>query len=161
MVSIITSSYNSQAFIARTIESVLAQTYQDWEMLIVDDCSTDRSAAIIKRYCARDSRVKYLSTSRPSGSPCEPRNIGIRHARGRYIAFLDSDDMWLPNKLEEQLHLFEDAKTAIVYSNYEKVTEAGKREGRIIKASAQVDYDQLLLGNEIGSCSRRSTIPKR
>lgn len=103
-VSVITPSYNSSAFISQTIDSVLFQTYTDWEMLIVDDCSTDDSASIIKQYSKRDARIKYLKTDLPSGSPCEPRNIGIMSAQGRYIAFLDSDDVWLPNKLEEQLN---------------------------------------------------------
>lgn len=150
MVSIITPSYNSSAFIEQTIESVLAQTYEDWEMLIVDDCSTDTSAAIIKQYAKKDVRIRYLKTKHPSGSPCEPRNIGIRNAQGRYIAFLDSDDRWLPDKLEEQLHLFEDAATAIVYSDYEKMTEAGERENRIVRAPAEADYKRLLSGNVIG-----------
>lgn len=150
-VSVITPSYNSSAFIEQTIESVLSQTYTNWEMLIIDDCSTDNSAAIIKRYCERDVRIKYLKTECPSGSPCEPRNIAIREARGRYIAFLDSDDVWLPNKLEEQLKLFDDASIAIVYSNYEKISEEGERGQRIITAPSQVSYKELLKGNVIGN----------
>ena len=151
MVSVITPSYNSSVSIKQTIESVLSQTYTDWEMLIIDDCSTDNSVAIIKRYCERDVRIKYFKTEFASGSPCKPRNIGIINARGRYIAFLDSDDVWLPNKLEEQLKLFDDANTAIVYSNYEKISEEGERGQRIITAPSQVSYKELLKGNVIGN----------
>lgn len=151
MVSIITPSYNSSAFIEQTIASVLSQTYTDWEMLIIDDGSTDASLVIIKEYARKDSRIRFLQTEQPSGSPAVPRNMGIMNARGRYIAFLDSDDLWLPNKLEEQLKLFEDGETAIVYSNYEKISEEGERAERIIAAPLQVSYKELLKGNVIGN----------
>lgn len=151
MVSIITPSYNSSAFISQTIESVLAQTYTEWEMLIVDDCSTDDSADIIKRYCRQDARIRYLKTDVPSGSPCVPRNIGIMNAKGRYIAFLDSDDVWFPDKLEEQMKCFADTAATVVYSNYEKISEDGKREGRVVTAPSQVSYKELLKGNVIGN----------
>lgn len=150
MVSIIIACYNSKDFISHAIDSILQQTFSDWEIIVVDDCSTDESALIVKRYCGRNERIRYFKTDFPSGSPALPRNIGIANARGRYIAFLDSDDMWLPDKLKEQLHLFDDDKTAIAYSNYEKMTEIGQRENRIIKAPSTVNYKQLLLGNVIG-----------
>ena len=105
LISIIVPCYNSERYIVQSIESVIMQTFQQWEMIIVDDCSTDNSADIIKKYEAKDFRIRYLKTNEPSGSPSIPRNIGIREARGRYIAFLDSDDIWLPKKLEEQLNL--------------------------------------------------------
>lgn len=150
LVSIIVPCYNSEVFICSAINSVLSQTYKNWEMIVIDDCSSDKSQEIIESYAHKDNRIKYLKTDTPSGSPTLPRNIGITNARGRYIAFLDSDDMWLPDKLKEQLCLFDDDKTAIVYSNYEKMTEAGERENRIIKAPPAVNYKQLLLGNVIG-----------
>ncbi|HOD27262.1 MAG: glycosyltransferase family 2 protein [Bacteroidales bacterium] len=150
MISIITPCYNSVDFISQTIDSVIAQTYTDWEMIIVDDNSKDNSPEIIQAYCRKDPRIKYIRTERPSGSPTLPRNIGLKHARGRFIAFLDSDDMWLPTKLEEQLKLFRENKVAIVYSNYEKISEEGKRGNRIIKAPAKADYKTLLKGNVMG-----------
>lgn len=149
-VSIITPTYNSIAYIEKTIISVLKQTYQNWELLIVDDCSTDNSCELIKKFVALDSRIKYLKTDQPSGSPTLPRNIGIQHASGRFIAFLDSDDVWLSNKLEEQIGLFEDKNTAIVFSNYEKIDEDGNRAGRCIVAPDRVSYKKLLLGNVMG-----------
>lgn len=151
MVSIITPCYNSEDFISQTIESVISQTYSDWEMLIVDDCSSDRSPEIVREYMERDQRIRYLKTDKRSGSPTMPRNIGIENAKGRYIAFLDSDDLWLPTKLEEQMKVFsvnEDA--SVVFSYYEKISEEGLRSGRIISSPKRVSYGKLLYGNVIG-----------
>lgn len=150
MVSIITPCYNSELYISIAIESVIAQTYSDWEMIIVDDCSTDKSALIINKYCQKDYRIKYKKTDSPSGSPTKPRNIGIAEAKGRYIAFLDSDDIWTPDKLMKQLPLLEDPKVAIVYSYYEKIDEAGNEAHRLVKSSSMHSYKSLLYGNEIG-----------
>lgn len=150
LASIITPCYNAERTIKQTIESVLSQTYPYWEMLVVDDCSTDESAKIIKEYTAKNPRVKYYKTEKISGSPSLPRNIGIEHAQGRFIAFLDSDDIWLPNKLKEQIGLFEQANVAIVFSNYEKINEDGDRHSRYIIAPSQISYQQLLKGNVIG-----------
>ena len=150
MISIITPCHNAQATIKETINSVLSQTYRDWELIIIDDCSTDNSATIILDFVKNDSRIKYLKTEAPSGSPTLPRNIGIENATGRYIAFLDSDDAWLPDKLEKQLRVFEDERVAIAFSDYEKMSEDGERNNRIVKAPLKVDYKQLLRGNVIG-----------
>lgn len=151
MVSVIMPNYNSEQYISDAIESVLAQTYQDWEMLIVDDCSTDRSYEIIESYARKDSRIKAYRTERHCGSPGLPRNVAVGHARGRYIAFLDSDDQWMPEKLESQLRLFESADdAAVVFSFYEKISESGERYDRIVKSPSTVSYKQLLKGNVIG-----------
>ena len=150
-VSIITPCYNAERFIAQAIESVLAQTYTDWEMLIVDDCSKDNSASIISKYEEKDCRIKYFKTDKPSGTPALPRNIAIENATGRYIAFLDSDDLWLPEKLEQQIPLFENESVAVVFSNYEKIKENGDRSNRLIKAPVSVDYKQLLKSDVIGN----------
>ena len=143
--------YNSGTFIRQAIESVRNQTFGDWELLVVDDGSTDDSADIIKDMEQTDGRIKYLKTNAPSGSPIVPRNIGVKNALGRYIAFLDSDDAWLPNKLERQMKMFEQYEDmAICFSNYEKMTEQGERNNRIIKAPSISTYKQLLLSNVIG-----------
>lgn len=143
--------YNSGTYIRQAINSVRGQTYQDWELLVVDDGSTDNSADIIKGMEQTDGRIKYLKTNAPSGSPIVPRNIGVKNALGRYIAFLDSDDAWLPNKLERQMKMFEQYEDmAICFSNYEKMTEQGERNNRIIKAPSISTYKQLLLSNVIG-----------
>ena len=150
LVSIITPCYNASSFISQTIESVLAQSFDDWEMLIVDDCSQDDSSVIIRNYRDKDSRIRYLRTDKPSGSPTVPRNIGIREAKGRYITFLDSDDVWLPNKLKEQLKVFSGSDVAIVFSNYEKIGFEGERTGREVIAPSIVDFQLLLKGNCLG-----------
>ena len=149
LVSIITPCYNSSKFIVQTIESVLAQTYQNWEMIIVDDCSKDDSIAIITDYLEKDKRIKLFTTEKNSKSPVEPRNIGIKNAKGRFIAFLDSDDIWLSTKLEQQIKLFLNKKTAIVYSNYEKINEKGERNNRIVVNPSVSSYKELLKGNII------------
>ncbi len=100
LVSIITPAYNCAKYIGETIDSVLAQTYPHWEMLIVDDCSTDNTEEIVKSY--NDPRIKYLKNEKNSGAALS-RNYALREAKGRWIAFLDSDDMWMPEKLEHQI----------------------------------------------------------
>lgn len=150
LVSVIMPVYNAEMFLNQSIQSVISQTYQNWELLVVDDCSSDNSAILIHQFETNDKRIKYLKTERPSGTPTLPRNIGIKKAKGRYIAFLDSDDIWLPNKLEEQLPLFKDKNTAIVFSNYEKITEKGERNQRFIMAPNETNYKHLLFGNVIG-----------
>lgn len=150
IISIIIPCFNSQSFISQSIQSVIQQTYDDWELLIIDDCSTDNSDLVINKFINNKS-IKCFKTNKPSGSPILPRNIGIENAQGRYIAFLDSDDVWLPNKLERQLKLFEQYEDmAICFSNYEKMTEQGERNNRIIKAPSMSTYKQLLLSNVIG-----------
>ena len=149
-VSIIMPVYNAERFIDEAIDSVISQTYFDWELLIVDDCSTDKSSTIVKNYLRNDSRIRYLKTDKCSGSPAFPRNLGINEAKGRYIAFLDSDDIWLPNKLEDQLKVLVQPEIAIVFSNYEKIGWDSKRYGRKIIAPSIVDYLLLLKGNCIG-----------
>lgn len=150
LVSIVMPVYNAGTYLVQSIKSVLNQTYGNWELLIVDDCSTDNSADIIKSFVSQDGRIHYFKTSSPSGSPTAPRNIGIEKSSGRFIAFLDSDDIWLPKKLEEQLPLFENSDTAIVYSNYEKMSEEGIRNKRFVVAPMCTDYKNLLCGNVIG-----------
>ena len=142
---------NSEAFVPKAIESVLAQTYTDWELLVVNDGSTDNSVEIVKQYVAKDSRIHLFHNDNPTGLPAAPRNIGIRHARGRYIAFLDSDDLWFSHKLSQQLPFFKDERVGVVYGDYEKMDEAGHRNGRIVLAPMYSTYHSLLKGNVIGN----------
>jgi len=151
-VSIITPLYNSEKFITETINSVINQTYNKWELLVIDDCSRDHSADIVKEFSERDERIKYFKTDFPSGSPTIPRNLGIKLATGRYIAFLDSDDLWNFEKLMKQLELFSSIDVAIVYSDYEKISEEGLSTNRFILAPEKVSYNDLLAGNII-ACS--------
>ena len=117
LVSIITPTYNCEAFILRTIQSVLAQSFQDWEMLITDDGSTDNTVAVIQAQAAKDSRIKYFVLEKNSG-PGVARNHSIEHASGRYIAFLDGDDMWAPDKLEKQVAFMQKKDCAMSFTSY-------------------------------------------
>ncbi len=149
ILSVITPCHNAEATIGQTIDSVLAQTFKCYELIIVDDCSTDSSAAIIKEYAAKDDRIQYLKTDSPSGSPALPRNIGIENARGKYVAFLDSDDVWLPNKLQHELAFIERQNCHIVYSFYEKMNWMGERDNRIVRTRTKSTYHSLLRSNSI------------
>ncbi|MBM6993653.1 MAG: glycosyltransferase [Prevotella sp.] len=151
LVSIIMPMYNSAKYVGEAIDSVLSQTYTFWELLVVDDGSTDDSVQIVKRYCQQDSRIRLLFNTNHIQQPSAPRNAGLCEAQGQFIAFLDSDDCWLPAKLNEQLKLFADHGVAAVYSNYEKMAEDGKRSNRVVRAPESVSYDQLLYGNVIGN----------
>ena len=143
--------HNSSSFLREAIESVLAQTYPKWELLIVDDASTDDSLAIANAYAEQCDRIKVFSNANPIHMPSAPRNIGVKKAKGRYIAFLDSDDVWFPQKLEQQLSLFADNRVAIVFSNYEKMDVNSVRANRIISEPPQATYTSLLKGNIIGN----------
>ena len=124
-VSIITPCYNGERYIAETIESVLGQTYADWEMIIVDDGSRDGTADIAARYAERDGRISLLRQEN-AGTACA-RNNGLRHARGRYIALLDADDVWEPEFLERQLQFMREKGAACVCCAYRHI-DADSRE---------------------------------
>lgn len=130
-VSIITPTFNSERFIAETILSVQAQTYKDWEMIIVDDCSTDRTAEIVASFQGKDSRIKYLYNSTNKGSAFS-RNIAIQKAKGKWIAFLDSDDLWHPEKLEKQIEFMTRNDIHFSYTNYCEIDESSKEVGVLI-----------------------------
>lgn len=122
LVSIITPTYNSEKFIAETIESVLAQTYSNWELLITDDFSEDNTKSIVEKYVLKDSRIKLQSLQSNAGSAVA-RNNSLNEAKGRYIAFLDSDDLWSPQKLEKQISFMQNYKVLFSYTSYYIVTE--------------------------------------
>lgn len=128
LVSIITPMYKGAAFVGETIESVLAQKYQNWEMIIVDDCSPDSGEGIrvVKRYTS-DPRVNIIESKENRGSS-GARNIALGKAKGRYIAFLDSDDIWHPDFLEKQLCFMRDKNAALVFSSYRRIDESTKEE---------------------------------
>lgn len=129
LVSIITPMYKGAAFVGETIESVQAQTYNNWEMIIVDDCSPDNGAGIneVKKYAEKDNRIILIESKKNRGSSGS-RNIALKKATGRYIAFLDSDDIWLPTFLEEQLKFMEEKNAALVFSSYYRIDENTKEE---------------------------------
>ncbi|MDD9874658.1 MAG: glycosyltransferase family 2 protein, partial [Gammaproteobacteria bacterium] len=124
LVSVITPCRNAEAFIAAAIDSVRSQTLTDWEMIIVDDASTDASAAIVADYAARDRRIRPVSLPRPTGA-AGARNTAMASARGRYIAFLDSDDLWFPDKLAKQIAFMTAHNQAFTYTSYRLIDARG------------------------------------
>jgi len=152
MVSIIIPSYKSKRFISETIDSVLTQTYQNWEMIIVDDCSPDDSNALIEEYCQKDTRIKLIKLEKNSG-PAVARNKAIEEAEGRYIAFLDADDLWISNKLEKQISFMTQNNYELTYTNYETMSEDGENLNNIVVSPEKINYKELLKSNKIGCLS--------
>jgi teichuronic acid biosynthesis glycosyltransferase TuaG len=152
LVSIITPSYKSEKLISQTIESVLAQTYENWEMIIVDDLSPDNSNVVIEKYCKKNSRIKLVKLKKNSG-PAVARNRAIEEADGRYIAFLDADDLWHYEKLEKQIDFMKSNKYELSYTSYATMRESGELLNNIIKARSTLNYKELLKSNKIGCLS--------
>src|SRR5688572_7032980 len=124
-VSVITPVHNLADHLAEAVNSVLAQTFDDWEMILVDDCSTDNSVAVASGFVARDPRVKLIRLDKNSGAAVA-RNAGIASAVGKYIAFLDGDDLWQPDKLQKQLAFMRENNAAFSYTAYRIIDEHGK-----------------------------------
>lgn len=148
LVSIITPSFNSSKFIQQTIDSILAQTYTNWELLITDDCSSDDSREIVLRYAANDSRIKLLTLKENSGAGAA-RNNSIKAAKGRYIAFCDSDDRWHPTKLEDQIHFMEVNHCVLSYTSYDTCDENGNSTG-YVDCLTSINYAKIVRDNGIG-----------
>ena len=147
LVSIITPSYNSSRFIGRMIDSIISQSYTNWELVITDDSSIDNTTSIIKKYIAKDSRIKLFQLEENQGAGFA-RNNSIRFSNGRFIAFCDSDDVWFENKLELQLNFMNKTNTALTYSGYQELFEDGKL-GKIRKAKSSINYKEILRNNYI------------
>ncbi len=148
MVSIITPSHNASEFISQSIESVINQSYKDWEMIIVDDCSDDNSVEVIRGYYDRDNRIKLIQLETNSGAGVA-RNRAIAEASGDMIAFLDADDIWMPQKLEKQLEFMKKHNLAFTYSSYEVIDEENNNLTTFYTQES-VDYDSLLKTCSIG-----------
>lgn len=136
LVSIIMPSYNTANYIAASIQSVLDQTYPNWELLLVDDCSTDDTDAVVAPFLS-DARIRYLKNERNSGAAIS-RNRALREAKGRWIAFLDSDDLWYPTKLEAQLKFMQSHGCHFSYTNYEELNEAGTQTGVLVSGPKRI-----------------------
>lgn len=148
LVSIITPSYNSAKFIGATIDSIIAQTYQNWELLITDDCSTDDSLIIIEQYLQKDPRVQLFRLEKNSGAGIS-RNRSIQEARGRFIAFCDSDDQWYPEKLEKQLTFMNKKKCVLSYTSYMTCNEHNELTG-IVVCNNRETFSSMKCDDEIG-----------
>jgi len=142
-VSIIVPAYRAAAFIDRTIESVRAQTYAEWEMLIADDCSPDNTRNIVAKWAEQDPRVQLIALDK-NGGPAAARNAALEKAQGRFVAFLDSDDMWLPAKLEHSLAHAKSHDAALVYTGFRRMTQDGGRTGDYIGVPPSLTYRELL-----------------
>lgn len=146
LVSIITPVYNNSEFIKQTIESVQKQTYKNWEMIIVDDCSTDRTPELIKRISQKDDRIKYIKLKNNSGAAIA-RNRALSESRGRFIAYLDADDLWKKNKIQNQIDFMLAHDYAFVCSNYEKI-DINNKILKQVKIPKEINY-KLFLRNTI------------
>lgn len=143
LVSIITPNYNCEEFINNTIESVLGQTYKNWELLIIDDCSKDKSIDKVQEFIKKDSRIKLIKMKMNSGAAlC--RNKGIEFAKGKYIAFLDSDDIWLSKKLEKQIDFMEKNNIDFTYSQYTHMDENGNSLKVKARVPEKISYKKML-----------------
>jgi teichuronic acid biosynthesis glycosyltransferase TuaG len=146
-VSIIMPSYNAEKTIVQSIQSVLQQNYSNWELLITDDKSTDNTVKIINQFVAKDTRIKLFENEQNLGAGGS-RNRSIKESKGRYIAFLDSDDLWLDNKLAIQIDYMQKNDIALSYTWYQKFGDKG--DGGFVKPQLTVTYQQLLYSNVIG-----------
>ncbi|MDA3950379.1 MAG: glycosyltransferase family 2 protein [Spirochaeta sp.] len=149
LVSVIMPAHNVETTIEESVTSVIGQTLADWELLIVDDRSNDQTIEIITHLLSDDSRIRMFETSNEYG-PAAARNLAISKAQGRFIAFLDSDDIWLPNKLHVQIEHMQSNELALSYSWFERVDLRGNRSGRVVKVPACLSYSSLLKKNHIG-----------
>ena len=120
LVSVIMPAYNSEVFISESIQSVINQTYPNWELLVIDDASSDSTKKIAEKFSSEDSRIRFFQNSSNSGTH-HSRNRGIKAASGDFIAFLDADDLWKPEKLEKQLIILSKPNIAACFSSYELI----------------------------------------
>lgn len=149
LVSIITPAYNAEKFIAETIESVLNQTYQNWEMIIVNDCSKDDTEKIVQSYILKDKRIRLINLEN-NGGVASARNVAIKNAKGRYIAFLDSDDLWIKEKLQKQIGFMRKNGYVFTYTSYQHFKENILFAKQAVEILLEITYRQALKGNQIG-----------
>ena len=150
MISIVVPVYNAAKYIEETIESVVNQTYKDWELLLVDDCSKDDSAEVIQeviRSFEQDEeykgRIRFIKKEHNEGA-AKARNTGIMEAQGRYIAFLDADDIWMPDKLTREVEFLQKKQAAFVFTSYEFGDEQARGTGKIVHAPEFLTYEKAL-----------------
>jgi len=151
LVSVIMPCYNMASYISDSIKSVVAQTYPNWELLIVDDASTDETVKIIESYSQTDSRIRFATKTQNSGI-ADTRNQCIQMAQGQFLAFLDADDIWHPEKLEKQLKFMVEKNVGFTYSTYDWIDEDGNTLNKFINTIGNLDYETYLRNTIIG-CS--------
>lgn len=159
LVSVIMPTYNCGRFITETIRSIQAQTYSNWEIEIVDDCSTDDTAGIVAPLMESDARIHYTCLEVNSGAAVA-RTEAMKLARGEYMAFCDSDDLWMPDKLERQLAFMRACGCAFSCTAYEQIDEAGAPLNRVIKTIPKTSYNRLLLDCPVGNSTVMYSVAK-
>lgn len=150
IVSIITPAYNAAGFIHETISSVIMQSCTGWEMLIADDCSHDATREVIRDWARKDTRIKPIFMPK-NGGPAMARNAALAAAHGRYIAFLDADDLWLPDKLSHQLAFMQEKQAAFSFTQFRRINADGARLGHLIAIPERIDYAGLLKNTAIAT----------
>ena len=150
LISIIVPVYNVEKYIRETMDCVLAQTYGNWELLLVDDCGTDGTVGVIKDYLEekRDERIRLIHQPSNMGA-ARARNRGLQEARGRYIAYLDADDLWVPEKLEKELRFMEEKNAAFAFTGYEFADAEGVGTGKVVQVPETLNYNQALSNTTI------------
>lgn len=149
-VSIIVPVYNAERYIESAIDCVRAQSYEDWELLLILDGCTDGSGQVIEDYCGRtqDARIRVLRQPQNMGA-AQARNRGVREALGRYIAYLDADDLWMPDKLEKQLAFLKKTNAAFTFTGYEFADQDGRGTGKVVRVPAVMKYEDALKSTTI------------
>ena len=149
-VSIITPMYNCEAFLSQTINSILNQTYKNWDLFLIDDNSTDNTLGIAQSFSNKYSNIKLLKNSTNLGAAIS-RNLGTEKSKGDFIAFLDADDLWKPEKLEKQLDFVKRYNFDVCFSSYELINEKGEKLNKTVKALPVLSYKKLLKSNYVGN----------
>jgi teichuronic acid biosynthesis glycosyltransferase TuaG len=150
LVSIIIPTYNTEKFIGLTLKSVQNQSYQNWEIILVDDASTDKTVEIIKDFIEKDNRIKFFQVAKNSGNGVA-RNIALEKATGKYIAYLDADDLWFSTKLEKQVQFLKQNNLPFTFSFYDCIDEEGNNLNKRIEAPLNLTYNQLFFCNYVGN----------
>ena len=144
-ISIVTPVYNAEKYIEQTIDMVRKQTFTDWELILVEDCSKDNSAEVLRKVTEelQDDRIRVIYKEQNEGA-AKARNTGIDVATGRYLAFLDADDIWMESKLSDELAFLQEKKAAFVFTAYEFGDEGGRGTGKIVKVPNTLTYKKAL-----------------
>ena|SRR6218665_866563 len=150
LVSIIVPTYNTEKFIRSTIESVQKQTYVNWEMILADDASTDNTVSIIEEFAQKDNRIKLFKLSENRGNGFA-RNTALEKATGKYIAYLDADDLWFPEKLEKQIQFLKANNLHFTFSFYDSIDEEGNNLNRRVESPNPLTYKELFFCNYVGN----------
>lgn len=147
LISIVIPVYNAEKFIEETVASVVNQTYQDWELLLVNDGSKDNSGKLIDKLAESDSRIRTFHLE--GGGAAKARNTGTENAKGRFLAFLDADDLWEKDKLEKELQFLQEKEAAFVFTGYEFADYNGVGTGKIVRVPETLSYSQALKNTTI------------